>query len=410
MFAVTAALVVAGMVLIMAPASRSQVHKAGASATLGLSQENQRHVSWDQILLEEAREIDATEQKLKADEAEFRKTGGWQMAHEISKDHERLKIEEADFATAEAMAKQHPDPQPSTSLRAVARPASTVAASTTPQQPSSSLEHSGVATSLRTKDTVDRLPQTTTTSSTASRQPAELASPTPISVQEQVSTSQYMEQADTSVEPVATESSSSSLAPQMTTSMHPAEQLPESSASASTTMASGSSSSKTGILSTLGEEFLAEARNYDSTSLESKSMMNIAQMLKKAQSRFSKVPVVPNASQHAGLGESPLAPQAALHDGNKCPDDEEEYPKTGGTCFKKCSELTGGAYPIRSTAFSCCKSEPCGVSNSKIHLSFCGGFDVAGDAEGNGCPASEGACLEDEELLGGICYKKCSSF
>jgi len=196
----------------------------------------------------------------------------------------------------------------------------------------------------------------------------------------------------------------------ITTSMHPAEQLPESSASASTTMASGSSSSKTGILSTLGEEFLAEARNYDSTSLESKSMMNIAQMLKKAQSRFSKVPVVSNTTQHAGLGESPLAPQAALHDGNKCPDDEEEYPKTGGTCFKKCSELTGGAYPIRSTAFSCCKSEPCGVSNSKIHLSFCGGFDVAGDAEGNGCPASEGACLEDEELLGGICYKKCSSF
>merc|ERR1712232_1019596 len=97
-----------------------------------------------------------------ADEAEFRKTGGWKMAHQISKDHERLKIEEADFATAEAMAKQHPDPQHTTSLRAVARPASAVAASTTPQQPGSSSEHLGVATSLRTKDSVDRLPQTTT--------------------------------------------------------------------------------------------------------------------------------------------------------------------------------------------------------------------------------------------------------
>jgi len=257
MFAMTAALVVAGILITMGPASKSQVHKAKTSATLGLSQENQPHVSWDQILLGQAREIDATEQKLKADEAEFRKTGGWEMAHEISKDHERLKIEEADFATAEAMAKQHPDPQPSTSLRAVARPASTVAASTTQQQPSSLSEQSGVGTSLHTKDTVDRLHVPTSASSTASRQPAELASPTPTSVQEQVTTSQDMKQADTSLQPAAIESSSSSLAPQMSTSMLSAEQLSEFSASASTTMASGSSSSNTGILSTLGDEFLA---------------------------------------------------------------------------------------------------------------------------------------------------------
>jgi len=330
------------------------------------------------------------------------------------------------------MAKQHPEPQPSTSLRAVAQPASAVAASTTPQQPGSSSEHLGVATSLRTKDSVDRLPQTATTSSTASRQPAELASPTPTSVQEQVTTSQETKQADTSLRPaateqaqvttsqgmeqagtflrsVATESSSASLAPQVTTSMHSGEQLPESSVSASTTMAAGLSRNA-GNLSALAEEFLAEASNPNSTSLDRESLINIAQMLKKAENRVSKVPVLSNATQHASLGESPLAPEEPLHDGNKCPDDEEEYPKTGGTCFKKCSALTGGAYPIRSTAFSCCKSEPCGVSNSKIHLSFCGGFDVAGDAEGNGCPSTEGACLEDEELLGGICYKKCSSF
>jgi len=409
-FVGTAALVVVGVMLIVASESRSKVQKAKTSATLELSQENQKHVSWDQILLEEAREIDATEQKLKADEAEFRKTGGWEMAHEISKDHERLKMEEADFATAEAMAKQHPDPQRSTSLRAVARPASTVAASTTPQQPSSLSELSEVATSLRTKDSVDRLPQTTTTSSTESRQPAELASPTPTSVQEQVTTSQEMKQAVTSLRPAATEPSSPSLAPQMTTSVHLVEQLPESSVSASTTVALGSSSSNAGNLSALAEEFLAEAHNYNSTSLDRKSMINIAQMLKKAENRFSKVPVLSNTTQHASLGESPLVPEEPLHDGNKCPDDEEEYPQAGGTCFKKCSALTGGTYPIRSTAFSCCKSEPCGVSNSKIHLSFCGGFDVAGDTEGNGCPSSEGACLKDEELLGGICYKKCSSF
>merc|ERR1712232_390524 len=196
----------------------------------------------------------------------------------------------------------------------------------------------------------------------------------------------------------------------VTTSMHPGEQLLESSVSASTTMASGSSSSNAGALSALAEEFLAEASDHNSTSLDRKSMINIAQMLKKAEKGYSKVAVLSNTSQHASLGKSPLAPEEQLHDGNKCPDDEEEYPQTGGTCFKKCSALTGGAYPIRSTAFSCCKSEPCGISNSKIHLSFCGGFDVAGDAEGNACPSSEGACLEDEELLGGICYKKCSSF
>eukprot|EP00930_Biecheleria_cincta_P020514 TRINITY_DN1541_c0_g1_i13.p1 TRINITY_DN1541_c0_g1~~TRINITY_DN1541_c0_g1_i13.p1 ORF type:complete len:516 (-),score=98.75 TRINITY_DN1541_c0_g1_i13:407-1954(-) len=410
MFAGSAALVVAGMILIVASGSRSKVHQGNTSATLGLSQETQTHVSWDQILLQEAREIDATEQKLKADEAEFRKTGGWEMAHEISKDHERSKNEEADFATAEAMSKQYPDPQPSTRLRAVARPASTVSASTTPQQPSSGPERSGVATGLRIKDRVDRVPQSATTSPTASRQPAEQSSTAPTSERAQVSTSQGMEQTNTSPRSAATESSSPSFAPQVTTSMHFREQLPESFVSASTTLASGSSSSSAKNLSALAEDFLAEANNYNSTSLDRMSMINIAQMLKKAEKRFSKVSALSNTSQHASLGESPLAPEESLHDGNKCPDDEEEYPKTGGTCFKKCSELTGGAYPIRSTAFSCCKSEPCSVSNSKIHLGFCGGFDVAGDAEGNGCPSSEGACLKDEELLGGICYKKCSSF
>eukprot|EP00930_Biecheleria_cincta_P020511 TRINITY_DN1541_c0_g1_i10.p1 TRINITY_DN1541_c0_g1~~TRINITY_DN1541_c0_g1_i10.p1 ORF type:complete len:486 (-),score=94.21 TRINITY_DN1541_c0_g1_i10:407-1864(-) len=380
MFAGTAALVVAGVILIVASWSRSKVHLGNTSATLGLSQETQTHVSWDQILLQEAREIDATEQKLKADEAEFRKTGGWEMAHEISKDHERLKNEEAAFATAEAMSKQYPDPQPSTSLRAVSLRASRVAASTTAQPPGSVLERTGVATSLRIKDSVDRLPQSATTS--------------------HVSTSQDM----------TTESSSSSFAPQVTTSMHPGEQLPEFSLSASTRLVSGSSSSSAENLSALAEEFLAEANSYNSTSLDRMSMINIAQMLKKAEKRFSKVPALSNTTEHSSLDESPLAPEESLHDGNKCPDDEEEYPKTGGTCFKRCSELTGGAYPIRSTAFSCCKSEPCSVSNSKIHLGFCGGFDVAGDAEGNGCPSSEGACLKDEELLGGICYKKCSSF
>jgi len=107
--------------------------------------------------------------------------------------------------------------------------------------------------------------------------------------------------------------------------------------------------------------------------------------------------------------QSQYAPDEGMSDGNKCPDDEEEYP-TPGTCFKKCSDLTGGVYPIRTSPFACCKAQPCGISNTKTHFNFCGGFDVSGDSEGSGCPSAEGACLTDEELFDGICYKKCSSF
>jgi len=165
-------------------------------------------------------------------------------------------------------------------------------------------------------------------------------------------------------------------------------------------------SSSSRNLTALAQEMLAEAQKHDLSSANRKSLNNIAKMILDSSAHSADVSLTSTPNPAA----SALAPTQSLEDGNKCPSDEEEYPKTGGTCFKKCSDLTGGAYPIRSSAFSCCEQEPCHVGNSKIHLSFCGGFDVAGDAEGSGCPAGKGACLQDEEMLGGICYKKCSLF
>lgn len=163
-------------------------------------------------------------------------------------------------------------------------------------------------------------------------------------------------------------------------------------------------------LSALAKEFSAEAQKHKVGSPQHNSMSSVAKLVSDAATKIGPLPAASAAVPLLGLKQNPLSPQEALHDGNKCPADEEEYPKTGGTCFKKCAELTGGTHPVRSSAFSCCKAEPCSIGNSKIHLSFCGGFDVAGDDEGKGCPSGEGACLQDEELLAGICYKKCSGF
>jgi len=98
-------------------------------------------------------------------------------------------------------------------------------------------------------------------------------------------------------------------------------------------------------------------------------------------------------------------PTMNRHDGNVCADDEELL---DNLCYKRCSDLTEGAFPIRTTAFSCCEARPCGVFNQKVSLKVCGGFDVAGGSRGSACPHVPGACLEDEELHLGRCYKKCS--
>eukprot|EP00440_Ansanella_granifera_P001284 gb/GFBE01001382.1/.p1 GENE.gb/GFBE01001382.1/~~gb/GFBE01001382.1/.p1 ORF type:complete len:265 (+),score=55.14 gb/GFBE01001382.1/:1-795(+) len=96
-----------------------------------------------------------------------------------------------------------------------------------------------------------------------------------------------------------------------------------------------------------------------------------------------------------------------LYDGNICEDDEELFQ---GLCYKKCSILTAGASAVRNSAFSCGKSHGfVELFKSKVS-SFvpCRGFDVAGDIAGKGCPHKPGACLPDEELSLGKCYKKCS--
>ncbi|CAE8590424.1 unnamed protein product [Polarella glacialis] len=113
---------------------------------------------------------------------------------------------------------------------------------------------------------------------------------------------------------------------------------------------------------------------------------------------------VGGASRSAGL---PNAPTENMHDGNPCGDDEELFEDL---CYMKCSLLTEGTHPVRTTEMSCCEKHPCGISNQKFSIKPCSGFDVAGSINGQegDCPHPVGACLEDEELLLGLCYKKCS--
>lgn len=104
---------------------------------------------------------------------------------------------------------------------------------------------------------------------------------------------------------------------------------------------------------------------------------------------------------------SPLAPSQDTNDGNPCEDDEEEHL---GLCYKKCSLLTNGEAPIRISPFGCAKSHSLGdvFGEKTAGLIPCSGYDISGDAAGNGCPHRYGACLVDEEMSLGKCYKKCS--
>lgn len=105
-----------------------------------------------------------------------------------------------------------------------------------------------------------------------------------------------------------------------------------------------------------------------------------------------------------GNGTQGLAPPEDLTDGNVCEDDEELL---DGLCYRKCSLLTGGQDAIRTSPWTCCEKRPCAFDQKlSIHAQVaCTGFAVAGDGS---CPHKPGACLKDEELYLGICYKKCS--
>eukprot|EP00933_Yihiella_yeosuensis_P079728 TRINITY_DN9311_c0_g1_i2.p1 TRINITY_DN9311_c0_g1~~TRINITY_DN9311_c0_g1_i2.p1 ORF type:complete len:416 (+),score=104.65 TRINITY_DN9311_c0_g1_i2:73-1320(+) len=148
-------------------------------------------------------------------------------------------------------------------------------------------------------------------------------------------------------------------------------------------------------LPSLEQQFRNHARGHTPGSPEHAGAVGVANMIHKHLTR-----------QEAGG----LIPAETTHDGNVCPDDEEEHPKGSGECYVKCSTFFGGQYPIRTSAFSCCASHPCSFKNQKVNMAVCGGFDTSGAAEQSRCPTEEGACLTDEELLNGICYKKCSLF
>lgn len=107
-----------------------------------------------------------------------------------------------------------------------------------------------------------------------------------------------------------------------------------------------------------------------------------------------------------GLDGIQLRRKNNLRDGNPCPDDEEVF---AGLCYQPCKVLTGGRYPIRTAAFSCCMKQPCSFFNSKFTspMKICQGLDVGGHDK-YGCPHSPGDCLLNEEFHMGLCYKQCA--
>jgi len=103
-----------------------------------------------------------------------------------------------------------------------------------------------------------------------------------------------------------------------------------------------------------------------------------------------------------------IKPSESMHDGNTCDDNEELH---AGLCYTKCSLLTSGSYPQRSTAFSCCATDNCAMNIFNLKTASlipCHGFDTSIADHGAACPHVPGACLVDEEQYSGLCYEKCS--
>mmetsp|Transcript_45369 Transcript_45369/g.131352 ORF Transcript_45369/g.131352 Transcript_45369/m.131352 type:complete len:412 (-) Transcript_45369:105-1340(-) len=93
-----------------------------------------------------------------------------------------------------------------------------------------------------------------------------------------------------------------------------------------------------------------------------------------------------------------------------CAKDEELF---NSLCYKKCKLLTHGRRAIRVGPQACCRKEPCEQGGhtqmgTTFSLNSCTGFNVCGDyVENGGCPHSPGHCRDDEEQMGGLCYKSC---
>jgi len=98
-----------------------------------------------------------------------------------------------------------------------------------------------------------------------------------------------------------------------------------------------------------------------------------------------------------------LRPSDNLTDGNICPDNEELHL---GLCYTTCADLTHGEYPYRTSAWSCSANAPPNVQKSLGEFAVCGGYATSHAADH--CPHRAGACLKNEELFGGYCYKKCA--
>jgi len=190
--------------------------------------------------------------------------------------------------------------------------------------------------------------------------------------------------------------------------------------------------SKSDKLNQMAENFLTEASK-PGNEAQKAQFESIAGMLKKDAAKASgevssaagaavaavAPPVAAPAAETKTVTDnpaaSPLAPKVTDKSGDPCVDDEEEF---GGLCYKKCALLSGGSHPCRSSAWSCCAvaagpncQAKASFGNCWIHMGFCGGYSVAGDqeaAEGGSCPTGEGGCLTNEELVGDVCYKKCS--
>jgi len=114
----------------------------------------------------------------------------------------------------------------------------------------------------------------------------------------------------------------------------------------------------------------------------------------------SNVSHAANVSHNGVLNATGAINQTML---KQCRINEELY---AGLCYKKCALLTNGSYPVRGTAFSCCRKGDCGFLGQKTAgIVPCTGYDVSGQ---HTCPHHPGECLENEELFFGLCYKKCS--
>eukprot|EP00928_Gymnodinium_smaydae_P055337 TRINITY_DN3890_c0_g1_i5.p1 TRINITY_DN3890_c0_g1~~TRINITY_DN3890_c0_g1_i5.p1 ORF type:complete len:718 (-),score=100.40 TRINITY_DN3890_c0_g1_i5:123-2219(-) len=103
-----------------------------------------------------------------------------------------------------------------------------------------------------------------------------------------------------------------------------------------------------------------------------------------------------------------ITPSENMHDGNPC-DDTEEY--FGGLCYRKCSILTNGEAPFRTSAFACCKVKSCTLALTKMKVASvlpCAGYDVSSEDGATACPHGSGICLQDEDQYLDECYEKCS--